>query len=968
MALTSGTPERVVTYWRHSFSAELSSTSAPSDQPDGHQKSTYELERIKQHEEPHLLTEIYGIDYTARRNLTSCPSYDEVYEDMTLLKPFTNRVRIYNTHDCDQGNYTVRIAQQLGMKVVIGFQNDPIDMVYYQLYILQWLEDNYQVHDTIIGATVGTESLYRRDLDVTTVLERVSLVKNWTRDYGFTFPVGYADTHYVLLNNPILGTVCDILLSNTFPVYESWITFNGPNDNSGPDYVISIWNQIKKAQPNTTTIWMGETGWSTYDVRNGQNSYGSLTWYLQNMACRAFTENMPMFWFDAFEQPWQYWPNERQYGLFHNNRTIKTSSNFKCKNAPSTYIQSTYTSAPVGTYAKTDCTSMFNGLTCRTVSNDVSAVNATLAGQATSYLCTHFPHYCSDIRGVGAKYAHCNPIEKASYVMDQYYEQFLHTQGDDACYFGGIGQIYSTSTPEACHKMYASAQCRTYSESPTGLETSVQGTLDYLCSQYPQYCIPLNDSSSIYFRCNATQKATFVMNKYYNDHVFTQGKVACDFNGLGRLNLPPVNETICHQAYSLSRCRTASENVSLVDGAAVGAAISYICQDSPSLCLSLRGYNGSFSQCSLTQQASYVMDLYYTTNFPTLGDAACDFDGLGNIRRATPLNASLCSDMFESLACRTASQDVSTLNATLIGSALAYVCGQYGVSACGELSGIYGKYAACNAAQKVSYAMSFYYDRFSKSRGDGTCSFDGLGNIHRNISYNATMCQEVYDDAQCRTKSSGINALDADAVGGILDYLCSNFPSYCYELYGAGGLYAQCSTIQKATYVMNQYYRDFYSTAGDAACYFNGIGTIQWNLVSEDNVCHAMFNSLSCRTTVEDPSGMNATVVGLAIQYICESNPDLCGPLNATGPYTTCNTLQRASFTMNEYYLRYYDTQGGAACSFGGVGRVLIEPTRSSVDSRGTTETQGDNTNAIVGGASIVATLSFFTLSAVLFF
>ncbi|PRP86964.1 glucan beta-glucosidase [Planoprotostelium fungivorum] len=908
--------------------------------------------------------EVWGVDYTARRGLSLCPTYEQVYQDLVLLKAFTNRIRIYNMQDCNQGNYTVRIAQQLGMKVFIGFQNNPLDMVYYQLYILQWLEDNYQVHDTIIGSTVGTESLWRQDLPLATVLERVALVKNWTRDYGFNFPVGYADTPWTIMQNPSLATVCDILLFNIFPVYQG-TSINGVTDSASADSIMDVYRQTKRVFPNTT-VWIGETGWSTDDVKSGVSPYNTLTWFFQNMACRAFTENVPMFWFEGFDQSWQSWTREAKWGLYFSNRTLKTTPNFKCKNAPSTYTLSTYTSAPIATYIQGNCAVMFSNLTCRTVSNDVNSVNSTLAGQATSYLCSAYPQYCNDIRGVGARYAHCNSLEKASFVMDQYYRQFSYTQGDDACYFGGVGQIYSPSTPEACHAMYASAQCRTSAESPTGLGTAVQGTLDYLCSHYPHYCLPLNDSSSLYFRCNATQKATYAMNKYYNDYVFTQGNAACNFSGLGRLNLPPANQTVCHQAYTSSRCRTASEDVSLVDAAAAGAAISFICKDSPQFCTPLRGYNGPLSQCSLPQQASYVMDLYYSTYYPTLGDAACDFGGLGNIQRMYPYNATLCSDMFESLTCRTSSQDPSTLNATLIGAALSFVCSEFGPDACGQLSGVYGRYASCNAAQKVSYAMTFYYNEFSKALGDATCSFGGLGNIHRNISYNAAACQEVYDKAQCRTKSLDITTLDATKVDGILDYVCSNFPAYCYELYGAGGLYAQCSTTQKATYIMNQYYNSYYPTAGDAACYFGDIGQIQWNLVSDNNTCHAMYNSLACRTVEEDPAAMNATTVGLAIQYICETNPDLCVPLNAIGPYVTCNTVQRASFALNEYYARYYVSQGKEACSFGGIGQVMIELTTSSTTSPVMT-IQGDETHAIVGKATVTMMMSLFiTLAALI--
>ncbi|PRP75083.1 glucan beta-glucosidase Bgl2 (predicted) [Planoprotostelium fungivorum] len=912
--------------------------------------------------------EIWGIDYTAKRNKTaSCPTYDQVYQDLVLLKPFTNRIRIYNMQDCNQGNYTVRAAQQLGMKVFIGFQNDPLDMVYYQLYILQWLEDNYQVHDTIIGASVGTESIWRNDLPVATVVQRIALVKNWTRDYGFTFPIGYADTTSAIQKNTVLATVCDMVLINIFPIYQGG-TISSASDSSTEDILVKMVRDTQKIYASTNTdVWIGETGWSTYDVKAGNSTFTTLTWFVQNMACRTFTEKIPMFWFEAFNQEFKS-GREAQWGLFNNNRTLKTTPNFHCANAPSTFTQSTYTVSPISTNVAADCQAMFSALTCKTFSENIYQVNATIVGQTTSYLCTYYPQYCTAIRGVGAKYAHCNAVEKVSYVMDQYYTQYSYTQGDDACYFNGIGQIHSASTPEACHDMYKLAQCRTSAENPSGLGSSVQNTLDYLCSHYPQYCAPLNASTSPYFRCNLTQKATYAMNKYYNDFVYTQGNSACNFNGLGVLNLPAANQTLCHQVYTSSSCRTASENATKVDVTAVGDALSFVCSNNPELCTDLRGYNGPYSQCSITQKASYAMDRYYSTYYSTLGDAACDFNGVGNIQRATPYDADLCSGMYDSLSCRTTSRDTNQVNATQAGLTLAFICSELGAQVCSPLSGVNGKYASCSTAEKASYAMSAYYDKYAKILGDSTCDFSGLGTIHRSIPYNATDCQTVYDRAQCRTTSSDVSALNGTQVGDILNYVCSNYPAYCTDLYGADGRYAQCSVTQQATWVMNQYYNDNFAAAGDAACYFDGIGKIQWSVVSNSTVCHGMYNSLDCHTTSEDPAAMNGTTVGLALEYICSNNPTLCTLLNSDGPYTSCNTLQRASFAMNQYYLKNYGTQGNEACYFGGIGQVLVEPVKTS-STVGVITQGGQGENNIVGGGvtravSFVAVLFAVMLTA----
>lgn len=69
-----------------------------------------------------VTAQIYGMDYTARRGTVApgrCPTYEEIYHDLTLIRPYANVIRIYNMNDCQQGNYTVRAAKDLGLKVIL---------------------------------------------------------------------------------------------------------------------------------------------------------------------------------------------------------------------------------------------------------------------------------------------------------------------------------------------------------------------------------------------------------------------------------------------------------------------------------------------------------------------------------------------------------------------------------------------------------------------------------------------------------------------------------------------------------------------------------------------------------------------------------------------------------------------------------------------------------------------------------
>jgi len=197
--------------------------------------------------------------------------------------------------------------------------------------------------------------------------------------------------------------------------------------------------------------------------------------------------------------------------------------------------------------------------------------------------------------------------------------------------------------------------------------------------------------------------------------------------------------------------------------------------------------------------------------------------------------------------------------------------------------------------------------------------------------------------------SPDVTAVNLTAVGQALDYLCSNYGQYCTQLYGADGRYAQCSLPQQATYVMNQYYQDIYEAEGDQACSFDGVGHIQWSIVPNTTVCHGMYNSLSCRTKFEDPSQMNETSIGLAVEYICNTESTLCSALGTSGPYVTCNNLQRASFAMDQYYKKFAKQQGASACDFGGQAQLLVQiaaPTTTTTTSGGDGNQIGDTAGA----------------------
>ncbi|PRP73769.1 hypothetical protein PROFUN_16643 [Planoprotostelium fungivorum] len=498
---------------------------------------------LQQHTRTQIVgAQIMGIDYAPRRGVKGeCPTEAQVFQDLSLLKPYTQTVRIYNMNDCNHGNWTLKAAKTLGMKVFVGVMNDPLDMMRLDMELLLWADLHYGVNDIIVGCTVGVESVFREDLTAQETAARVGSFKTWARDNGFTFPVGYADATNVIQKNPVLATTADILLINIFPFWEG-TTMTNKDDMGMVNQIVGRWRGTQNMFPNVKVI-VGETGWSSYDTRSGQTGLTLSKWYLELLGCAAYREGMPVYWFEAFDQPSRgatasNGPQEGQWGMFNDDRTLKYSLNdWKCTTGvPSTYTTPLATRQPSGTIWN-NCHTMYTSAQCQTISEDQFSIDTNKTIAAIQYLCGLYPNDCTAITDNG-NYGNCNAAQKATYMMNIFYQK-NSANGAAACSFDGIGKLkVDAATLTACHNMFTSAVCHTSSEDESQVDaTKVANTVQYVCSNYPDLCKELNTGGK-YAQCNTVQRATYAMDGFYAQFYATQGDPACSFDGIGRLTKP----------------------------------------------------------------------------------------------------------------------------------------------------------------------------------------------------------------------------------------------------------------------------------------------------------------------------------------------------------------------------------------------------------------------------------------------
>jgi len=205
----------------------------------------------------------------------------------------------------------------------------------------------------------------------------------------------------------------------------------------------------------------------------------------------------------------------------------------------------------------------------------------------------------------------------------------------------------------------------------------------------------------------------------------------------------------------------------------------------------------------------------------------------------------------------------------------------------------------------------------------------------------------MYAQASCRTPSRDPNQVDTAAVTSSRNWLCNAYPQFCTDI-SNGGTYASCTTAEQLTYAMSLYYNQFKSQ-GSGACNFGGLAQINAGTASSTKSttstpatsaaavnCTGMFANLKCRTASEDPSQVDANSVSGSRSWLCSNYPQFCTATNDGGTYSSCNSVQKLSNAMNQYYTAYGPSQGSGACDFGGIGKlvgsssgVVVSPTPS---------------------------------------
>jgi len=241
-------------------------------------------------------------------------SDEEIFRDLSLLKHFTNQIRVYSAEDAQR---VFPSARQLGMKVHFGFWlSGNAEANTKEIQLAKKLIDEY--YTNIQSIIVGNEVLLRDDLTLDQLIEVIRDIKKMVYDIDKRYPyrkyqppVTTAEVWNLWIDNPSLGKEVDYINIHVLPYWETI------KAEQFMQFFQDVYEKTEKTFKKKDIV-IGEFGWPS----QGYNNQGSVAnpenqaTVIRRFLIFAKKQHIQYNLMEAFDQPWkgkdeggvgQYW-------------------------------------------------------------------------------------------------------------------------------------------------------------------------------------------------------------------------------------------------------------------------------------------------------------------------------------------------------------------------------------------------------------------------------------------------------------------------------------------------------------------------------------------------------------------------------------------------------------------------------------------------------------------------------------
>lgn len=269
----------------------------------------------------------------------NCKLVEEFEADFKQLAPYSKIVKTYAVSDCNTLSHLAPAAEEAGFQLMLGiWPNDDAHFNDEKNALKEYLPKISK--ETVKVFLVGSEALYRKDMEPSDLADRIAEVKKLVAGIkdknGNSYegvPVGTVDSWNVIVDgwsHPALEAA-DVVYANAFSYWQGQTTENSTY--SFFDDIMQALQTIQTVKGSTDIdFWVGETGWPS-DGTNYESSYPSVDnakqfWKEAICAIRAWGINVCVF--EAFDEAWK--PNtsgtsdvEKHWGVYDASNNLKYS-------------------------------------------------------------------------------------------------------------------------------------------------------------------------------------------------------------------------------------------------------------------------------------------------------------------------------------------------------------------------------------------------------------------------------------------------------------------------------------------------------------------------------------------------------------------------------------------------------------------------------------------------------------------
>lgn len=241
------------------------------------------------------------------------PSTAELVQDLKILRPLTNRIRIYGALENSE---VTALASNLGFEVTAGaWISGDLNANRREVDALKEKIKNYP---HIERAIVGNESLLRNDLPPEELYSYLDEVRKSSQ-----LPISTAEPWHVWLKNPELVKHVDYIAVHLLPYHE------GVPVEKAVDYALQRYDELMDAYPRKKIV-ITEIGWPSHGPTLGAAVASDVNQarFVREFLAKTAHKNYDYYLMEAFDQPWKQklegWAGA-YWGMFDAERNEKYS-------------------------------------------------------------------------------------------------------------------------------------------------------------------------------------------------------------------------------------------------------------------------------------------------------------------------------------------------------------------------------------------------------------------------------------------------------------------------------------------------------------------------------------------------------------------------------------------------------------------------------------------------------------------